>query len=150
MMLYCCRNVVTNVSSISSVKSQKVTQFPRLNGNRQSGSSISVTHHQTPSTCDVDCPVRRTQQIAIEHAQTPTLKALQKPLHHQGPTCIDFVARTQCASFQLTTINLFSRRRPGFPGQNVVFNKTIAGRRRTLLLNTNLVFLLRVPRTAEG
>ena len=28
-----------------------------------------------------------------------------------------------------------TRRRPEFPGRNVVFNKTIAGRRRTLLLN---------------
>ena len=29
----------------------------------------------------------------------------------------------------------YTRRRPEFPGRNVVFNKTIAGRRRTLLLN---------------
>ena len=33
----------------------------------------------------------------------------------------------------------YTRRRPEFPGRNVVFNKTIAGRRRTLLLN--LTFL---------
>ena len=29
----------------------------------------------------------------------------------------------------------YTRRRPEFPGRNVVFNKTIAGRRKTLLLN---------------
>ena len=32
-----------------------------------------------------------------------------------------------------------TRRRPEFPGRNVVFNKTIAGRRRTLLLETSLL-----------
>ena len=40
-----------------------------------------------------------------------------------------------------TTEFFVFRRRPEFPGRNVVFNKTIAGRRRTLLLNLSLSFL---------
>ena len=38
-------------------------------------------------------------------------------------------------SFLNRPIYTYTRRRPEFPGRNVVFNKTIAGRRRTLLLN---------------
>ena len=44
-------------------------------------------------------------------------------------------SQTFSLALQSTTeFFFFTQRRPEFPGRNVVFNKTIAGRRRTLLL----------------
>ena len=49
--------------------------------------------------------------------------------------------RQRMSFSQTFSLALQSTRRPEFPGRNVVFNKTIAGRRRTLLL---IVFFLPV------
>ena len=62
-----------------------------------------------------------------------------KPARMSVKTICTF-SQTFSLALHSTTEFFVFQRRPEFPGQKVVFNKTIAGRRRTLLLNLSLSF----------